>query len=73
MCEPEKLIALIKSCSPETSDIRLRLKAEIRKRVRRIELHFYPKRLFPHEKEQQITATIFYVDGVVKSGWLGTR
>jgi hypothetical protein len=71
--DPAALIDLIKSNTPEAVDVRLRLKAEIRKRVSRIDLHFFPKHLFPGAKEQSITATIHYVNGVVKSGWLGTK
>jgi phage host-nuclease inhibitor protein Gam len=51
---PEKLLTLVKSSYPESFDVRLRLKSEISKRVKRIEIDF-----------KEGLATITLINGVM--------
>src|SRR5271165_2247049 len=56
---PETLLALILSRTPETNDVRLRLRNEIRRRVEKIGINF--------SKTGSITATIVFVNGARKA------
>ena len=56
---PETLLALIQSRTPETNDVRLRLRNEIRRRVEKIGINF--------SKTGSITATIVFVNGARKA------
>ncbi len=56
---PETLLALIQSRTPETNDVRLRLRNEIRRRVEKIGINF--------SKTGSTTATIVFVNGARKA------
>ena len=56
---PETLLALIQSRTPETNDVRLRLRNEIRRRVEKTGINF--------SKTGSITATIVFVNGARKA------
>jgi len=61
--EPEVLIELIRKNTPEANDIRLRLRAELRKRIKRIDLCFAPDGAFA--VDGVILMTVEYVNGVM--------
>jgi DNA invertase Pin-like site-specific DNA recombinase len=61
--EPEVLLDLIHKNTPEANDIRLRLRAELRKRIKRIDLCFAPDGAFAIDGV--ILMTVEYVNGVV--------
>jgi hypothetical protein len=62
LCRPEVLLDLIGKNTPEANDIRLRLRAELRKRIARIALMFVPDGAVAIDG--LIVMSITYVNGV---------
>jgi hypothetical protein len=64
MDSPEKLLALISDTA--NNDVRLRLRSEIRRRVQKINLHFYQKGEEEHETGFKCVADVQFVNGIVR-------
>jgi hypothetical protein len=62
LCKPEVLLDLIQRNTPEANDVRLRLRAELRKRIWRIALMFVPDGTLAIDG--LIVMSITYVNGV---------
>lgn len=62
LVKPEVLLDLIRQNSPESNEVRLRLRAELRKRIARIALMFVPDGAL--EIDGMIVMSITYVNGV---------
>jgi hypothetical protein len=69
--DSESFLKLIKDNGPEANDIRLRLRAEIQKRIAMIGLEFGDKHPGERPDDRTILVLVHYVNGVAHMARLG--